>query len=158
MSIMKNVIDSSNIDYNTKELFSNGNKKMQMTVERKAYYRNQIKFYLLKIWKPITNDLKVVSIQIDEKEKILERNKTQILFDDLGSVASVISSGIQNNSIINDNNNYTKTVIDEKSSFMQSESISDETITAFERIIYFLVIPFIGLLIADYILFSIEVR
>ena len=120
--------------------------------------RNQIKFYLLKIWKPITNDLKVVSIQIDEKEKILERNKTQILFDDLGSVASVISSGIQNNSIINDNNNYTKTVIDEKSSFMHSESISDETITAFERIIYFLVIPFIGLLIADYILFSIEVR
>ena len=83
MSIMKNVIDSSNIDYNTKELFSNGNKKMQMTVERKAYYRNQIKFYLLKIWKPITNDLKVVSIQIDEKEKILEIYSYRYIFFDI---------------------------------------------------------------------------
>lgn len=130
---------------------------MQMTVERKSYYRDQIKFYLIKLWSPISNDKKKNNESVVEN-KIIQRNAEPVFLDDICSVGSVAGSIIPNNQVINDNQNYTKTVNDEKSSFMQSESISDETITSFERIIYFLLIPFFGLVITDYILFSIEVN
>jgi hypothetical protein len=152
---LKNVIDQNDI----LEALNSEKRKMQMSVEKKLHYRKQIKYYLIKMWSPITNEsAQRNSIVPEKKKKGPEQLVPQFMFDDVCSVGSMAAVQNPTSQIINDNQNYTKTVSDEKSSFMQSESISDATITAFERIIYFLVIPFFGLVITDYIMFSIEVE
>lgn len=157
LSVMKNILDNAHQE--TLDLITSERKKMQMTVERQHFYRKQIKFYQIKIWNPINNDINNKNIvdSFENKRKPSEK-VNQVVFDDICSVGSVAGSSIPSNQVVSDNQNYTKTISDEKSSFMQSETISDATITAFERIIYFLVIPFFTLVIVDYILFYIKVN
>jgi hypothetical protein len=129
-----------------------------MTIERQHFYRKQIKFYQIKIWNPVTNEINKNNISTYENKRKPAEKVNAMVFDDICSVGSVAGVSTPNNQVISDNQNYTKTINDEKSSFMQSETISDSTITAFERIIYFLVIPFFTLVISDYILFYIKVK
>ncbi len=153
---MKNVLD--NAQQETLDLITSEHKKMQMTIEKQNFYRKQIKFYMIKIWNPVNNEIQSKNIvdSFENKRKPSEKVNAMV-FDDICSVGSVAGVSTPNNQLISDNQNYTKTINDEKSSFMQSETISDSTITTFERIIYFLVIPFFTLVICDYILFYIKV-
>lgn len=158
-SIVKNLLEEAEISAEVNSSINfDEKKKMQMTIEKHEYYRKQVKFYILKVWgQNKDSQLKKSIVKKSENEKKEGANPLEnVVFDDTGSVGSMNSQSV-NKEPQNENQNYTKSVNDIKSSFMQSESTSDPAITAFERIIYFIIIPFFSLLIIDYVMFIIQV-